>query len=125
MTTSESIPHRDALTVLREGQTFAAAVHPGVILAEEFIEAHGVSVYAVAKAAGVPQTRLAEILAGRRSITADTAVRLAIVFGTTAEFWLHLQQQYELAALLAERGAALLQEASPLPAEAVASASGV
>ncbi len=71
-------------------------VHPGTILREEVLVVLDLSAYALAKALHVPQTRLSEILAGRRSITADTALRLARYFGTTPEFWLHFQSIHDL-----------------------------
>ena len=71
-------------------------VHPGEVLAEEFLEPLEVSAYRLAKDIGVPGTRISEILHGRRSISADTALRLGKYFGTTAKFWLGLQEDYDL-----------------------------
>ncbi len=71
---------------------------PGEILREEFLEPMGVSVYALAKAVKVPRSRVNDIVLGRRSITADTALRLARYFGTTPEFWINLQSHYDLEA---------------------------
>jgi addiction module HigA family antidote len=71
-------------------------VHPGEILLEEFLRPIGVSVYALAKRAGVPGTRIHEIVHERRAISADTAIRLGAVLGTTPEFWLGLQMSYDL-----------------------------
>ena len=71
-------------------------VHPGEVLAEEFLEPLEVSGYRLAKDIGVPASRISEILHGRRSISADTALRLARYFGTTAKFWLGLQEDYDL-----------------------------
>ena len=71
-------------------------VHPGEVLAEEFLEPLGVSAYRLAKDIGVPATRISEILHGRRSISADTSLRLGKYFGTTAKFWLGLQEDYDL-----------------------------
>ena len=71
-------------------------VHPGEVLGEEFLHPLEVSAYRLAKEIGVPATRVSEILHGRRSITADTALRLAKYFGTTAKFWLGLQEDYDL-----------------------------
>jgi addiction module HigA family antidote len=73
-----------------------AAVHPGEILKEEFLIPLGISPYALAKALGVAQTRISEIIHGRRAITADTALRLARYFTTTPEFWMNLQSHYDL-----------------------------
>lgn len=71
-------------------------IHPGEILAEEFMQPLGLSAQALALALRVPATRISEILRGRRSITPDTALRLARYFGTTAELWLGLQTEYDL-----------------------------
>jgi antitoxin HigA-1 len=71
-------------------------IHPGEILKEEFIEPLGITPYRLAKDIGAPLTRITAILAGRRSITADTALRLGRYFGMSAEFWLGLQQHYDL-----------------------------
>lgn len=71
--------------------------HPGEILQEEFLAPLGITAYRLAKAIGVPQTRIGEILACRRSITADTALRLARYFGTSELFWLNLQVAHDAA----------------------------
>jgi addiction module HigA family antidote len=73
-----------------------APVHPGEILREEFLDPLGITPYRLAKDIGVPLTRIAAILAGARAITADTALRLGRFFGMSAEFWLGLQQHYDL-----------------------------
>lgn len=70
--------------------------HPGEVLKEEFLKPMGITPYRLAKSIGVPQTRISEICKRRRSISADTALRLAKFFGTTARFWLGLQQDYDL-----------------------------
>jgi len=70
---------------------------PGEILREEFLEPFGLSQYEVAKRIGVDQTRISRIIRGERAITADTALLLSKLFGTTAEFWLRLQERYDLA----------------------------
>lgn len=73
-----------------------APIHPGEILKMEFLDELDLSAYALAKALAVPANRVTGILNGERSITADTALRLARFFGTTAEFWLNLQVHYDL-----------------------------
>lgn len=73
-----------------------APVHPGEVLANDFIEPMGITRYRVAKAMGVPQRRVDEICAGERAISADTALRLERVFGMEAQVWLNLQARYEL-----------------------------
>lgn len=71
-------------------------IHPGEILREEFLVPMGMSVNALALALCVPATRLHEIIKERRSITPDTALRLARYFGGNAQFWLNLQMSYDL-----------------------------
>ncbi len=73
-----------------------APIHPGEILMEEFLGPLGVSQYKLAKNINVPPRRINEIVHGTRAITADTALRLAKFFGTSAQFWLNLQSHYEL-----------------------------
>jgi addiction module HigA family antidote len=68
---------------------------PGEILLHEFLEPMGISQYRLAKEIGVPQRRIGEIVAGRRAITADTALRLAAFFGTDPQSWLNLQSHYD------------------------------
>ena len=72
------------------------SVHPGEVLLEEFLKPMGLSQNRLAINIGVPARRINEIVLGKRSITADTALRLARYFGTSAEFWLGLQAQYDL-----------------------------
>jgi addiction module HigA family antidote len=72
------------------------AIHPGVTLQEDFIIPLHLTANKLAKIIGVPQNRISEICRGRRGITADTALRLERAFGTSARFWLNLQQQYDL-----------------------------
>ena len=71
-------------------------VHPGVILAEDFLKALEISQYRLAKGIGVPPRRINEIVQGKRSITADTALRLGKFFGMEAQFWMNLQSHYDL-----------------------------
>jgi len=71
-------------------------MHPGEILMEEFLEPLGISQYRLAKDISVPPRRINEIVHGKRSITADTALRLARYFGTTERFWLNLQIRFDL-----------------------------
>ncbi|MGF6212327.1 HigA family addiction module antitoxin [Comamonas sp. 4034] len=68
---------------------------PGEILATEFLEPMGLTQYRLALAIHVPQTRIGAIIKHGRAITADTALRLSRVFGTSVEFWLNLQSQYD------------------------------
>jgi len=71
-------------------------IHPGVILNEDFLAPLGVSQYRLAQAVAVPPRRINEIVHGKRAISADTALRLARYFGTTPDFWINLQAQYDL-----------------------------
>ncbi len=71
-------------------------IHPGEILKEEFLKGFNITAYRLAKETKIPPTRISEILKGRRRITADTALRLAKFFGTTPDFWLGLQVEYDL-----------------------------
>ena len=71
-------------------------IHPGEVLKEEFLEPLGISAYRLSKETFIPQTRVSEIVKGKRRITADTALRLSLYFGTSAKFWLGLQDDYDL-----------------------------
>jgi len=71
-------------------------IHPGEILLEEFLIPTNVSAYRLSKDIHIPQTRISEIIKGRRRITADTALRLSNYFGNSAKFWLGLQDDYDL-----------------------------
>lgn len=71
-------------------------IHPGEVLMEDFLKPLKLSQYKLAKDISVPARRINEIIHGTRSITADTALRLAKFFGMTAQFWLNLQSHYEL-----------------------------
>ncbi len=73
-----------------------APVHPGEILIEDFLKPLAITQYRLAKAVGVPQRRIGEIVQGKRAISADTAIRLGHALGTSAQFWLNLQSRYEL-----------------------------
>ena len=71
-------------------------IHPGEILREEFLEPMGISQYRLAKDISVPPRRINEIVHGKRSVTADTALRLGRFFGMSPQFWLNLQTRYDL-----------------------------
>jgi addiction module HigA family antidote len=71
-------------------------IHPGEFLQEEFLAPLAISAYRLSKDTFIPQTRISEILKGNRRITADTALRLSKYFGTSAKFWLGLQDDYDL-----------------------------
>ncbi len=81
-------------------------VHPGEVLLEDFMKPLGLSQYRLAQDLGVPALRISQIVHGKRAVTADTALRLARYFGTSANVWMRLQARYDLEvaeALLAER----------------------
>jgi addiction module HigA family antidote len=71
-------------------------IHPGEVLKEEFLDEMGITAYRLAKETFIPQTRVSEIIKGRRGITADTALRFSRYFGTSAKFWLGLQDDFDL-----------------------------
>jgi addiction module HigA family antidote len=71
-------------------------IHPGEILSEEFLLPLKVTAYRLSKEVHIPQTRISQIIHGKRRITADTALRLSKYFGTTPQFWLGLQDDYDL-----------------------------
>jgi len=73
-----------------------APVHPGEVLLEEFLKPYGLTQKELAERIGVSYPRVNELAHGKRGVTPDTALRLARLFGTTPEFWLNLQQAYDL-----------------------------
>jgi antitoxin HigA-1 len=77
-------------------QTKVPPIHPGEILREEFLAPLEISQYRLAKDTSVPPRRINEIVRGQRSISADTALRLARYFGTSERFWINLQARYDL-----------------------------
>ncbi len=79
-------------------------IHPGEILQEEFLNPMDTSAYRLAKETFIPQTRISQIIKGKRRITADTALRFSKFFGTSAKFWLGLQDDYDLEEEKNEKG---------------------
>ncbi|NTW42684.1 MAG: HigA family addiction module antidote protein [Cellulomonadaceae bacterium] len=73
-----------------------APIHPGEVLQEDFLDGFGITQHKLAVSIGVPPRRINEIVHGKRSVSADTALRLAKFFGTSAQFWLSLQARYDL-----------------------------
>lgn len=82
---------------------------PGEILLEEFLKPMNISAYRLSKDIGIPQTRTSAIIKGNRGITADTALRLSIYLGTTAKFWMGLQDDFDLEEALKNKQAELNQ----------------
>ena len=78
-------------------------IHPGEILNEEFLVPLNITAYRLAKETNIPQTRISEIIKGKRRITADTALRFSIFFGNSAKFWLGLQDDYDIESELNEK----------------------
>lgn len=107
MKSRSSITTKDEASVL--------AVHPGRLLRRE-LQARGLSANRVALDLGVPSGRITDILNARRAISADTAVRLARYFGNSAQFWLDLQSQYEIAVVEKERGSEISRRVRPADA---------
>jgi len=71
-------------------------IHPGEILIEEFLKPLEITAYRISKDTEIPQTRISQIIKGKRRITADTALRLSSYFGNSAKFWLGLQDDYDI-----------------------------
>ena len=90
----------------------ASAIHPGRLLRRE-MDARKLSANRLALDLGVPSGRITDILNSRRSITADTALRLALYFGNNAQFWLDLQSQYDIVIVEREHGAEIKKRVHP------------
>ena len=88
--------------------------HPGDVLLEDIMKPLGLSANKVAMAMRVPLTRVTQLVSRQRAVTADTALRLARCFGTTAEFWLNLQARYDLAIAASGKAAQIAREVLPL-----------
>jgi len=91
------------------------AIHPGEILSADFLEPKGLSQSRLARAIKVPPLRINEICLGRRGITPDTALRLGRYFGVAAEFWMNLQQRYDLEVQELRRFTPHVEPGCPLP----------
>ena len=90
-----------------------APTHPGEVLREDFLKEMGLTQYALAKALGVPQIRISEIVNGKRAISPDTALRLSRYFGTSAEFWLGMQATYDLEMVRDRLGKEIEEKVNP------------
>jgi antitoxin HigA-1 len=104
---------RSKSSITTKGET--PAVHPGRLLRRE-LEARALSGSRLALDLGVPAGRINGIVNGRRAITADTAVRLGRYFGNSAQFWLDLQSQYDIAVVKREHGADIVRQVRPADA---------
>lgn len=87
--------------------------HPGEVLLEDFMKPLGLTQYALAKALGVTQVRIGEIVHGKRAISPDTALRLSRYFGTSAEFWMGMQATYDLEIARDRLGGTIAEQVSP------------
>lgn len=94
-------------------QAKLAPVHPGVTLSEDFLQLLSLSANRLAIELHVPVTRINDIVHARRSITADTALRLARYFGTSPQFWLNLQANYDLEIALDQKADLIHKEVTP------------
>ena len=88
-------------------------IHPGEVLREEFLAPLGLSAHALSQALRIPAPRVNDIVRERRSVTPDTALRLARHFGTTAQFWINLQASYDLKIATQKAGAKIAREVEP------------
>lgn len=98
-------------------------VHPGEILRDDVLAPLGMSARAFAERLGVPSNRVSQILAGERAVSADTALRIARLLGTTAAYWLALQAQYDLKTQQLDNGATITRSVKPLPEKVLVAAS--
>jgi addiction module HigA family antidote len=105
----EDLPGMDFSDLVEAGEGMPP-VHPGEILREEFLVPLGMSAHALR----IPATRVNDIVRGKRGITADTALRLARYFGSSAEFWLGLQASYDAKTAMVEIGEQVNREITPL-----------
>jgi antitoxin HigA-1 len=99
-TTTDSIP--------RDSSQPGPAIHPGEILLEEFLKPLEMTQAAAAKALGISTVRVNELVRGKRGVTADTALRLAQLFKTTPQFWMHMQANFDLKMAMARRNAMMV-----------------
>ena len=104
---------KSATTTTNKARKAFAPVHPGEVIRHDYLEPLGMSQYALAKALGLTQARLGEIVRGKRGISPDTALRLARYFGTSAEFWVGMQAQYDLEVARDKRAVAIAREVAP------------
>jgi addiction module HigA family antidote len=96
----------NAQTITRDPGALGPAIHPGEMLLEEFLKPLWLTQVEAARQLGLSTNRLNELIRGKRGVTADTALRLARRFGTTAQLWMHLQADWELRQAVRKRSAA-------------------
>ena len=101
------------MSIPRDPNRRPPPIHPGEILREEFMVPIGLSAHGLAMALRVPATRIADIVKERRGITADTAYRIALYFGTSAELWMNMQSAYELGCVDRDMAKKLKSEVQP------------
>ena len=104
---------KSSTTTRRVASRNRVTTHPGEMLSEEFLALLGMSVNALATALRVPATRIGAIVKGKRSVTADTALRLARFFGTSPELWINLQAMHDLTKARLEIGATIERDVRP------------
>jgi addiction module HigA family antidote len=104
---------KSSTTTKRIATPNRVTTHPGEVLNEEFLKPLGMSVNALALALRVPATRIGAIVKGERSVTADTALRLARFFGMSAEFWMNMQAMHDLTKARIEFGVAIERDVRP------------
>ena len=104
---------KSSITTKEVATPHRVTTHPGEMLSEEFLRPLGMSVNALAMALRVPATRIGAIVKGERSVTADTALRLASFYGTSPEFWMNLQAMHDLTKVRLESGVAIERDVRP------------
>jgi antitoxin HigA-1 len=103
----------DFAEVVNQRRSPMKPIHPGRILKQEFLEPLGLSTYRLAKDINVPVNRIAAIIGGKRAITADTALRFSLYFGTDAQSWINLQARYDLEVTRRASGRRIGREVKP------------
>src|SRR5438876_3694933 len=104
---------KSSITIKGVATPNRVTTHPGEVLSEEFLNPLGMSVNALAIALRVPATRIGAIVKGERSVTADTALRLARFLDTSPEFWMNLQALHDLTKAQIENGKAIARDVQP------------
>jgi addiction module HigA family antidote len=99
-------------SIPRDPSSFGPAIHPGEILLEEFLKPLEMTQAAAARKLGMSMVRLNELVRGKRGATADTAIRLAQLFKTTPQFWMHMQANFDLNAAMVRRRSMKLTQRS-------------